>query len=169
MKQLSAIQTLVLMILLLIFIGACGKSTTLTKSERDKLVPEVSEAVDRFIATFAAADTAAMDKIIVKEYWHNNTNGTRPTRMQWLNWLGGRKGKLESGELIIDKFYNENLEIEILSRNVAIVNGINVSIGTNSGEPFQNAVRFSHVWIKEDGRWKRRMFHDSRMQNYFSN
>lgn len=171
MTQLSRIRVSVLILLSVFLIYSCAKneSEDLTDSERQKLETEVSKAVDLLTTNFAVADTSELNKIVAEEYWHNNSNGSRPSREQWLNWLSGRMDKLESGELTIEKFYNDEVIVKILARNIAIVNGINISIGVNDGEPFNNAVRFSHVWVKENNRWKRRMFHDSRIEDYFSN
>ena len=56
----------------------------------------------------------------------------------------------------------ENSDLEVrLHGETAIVTGVNVSAGTDSGRVFRRRLRFTQVWIQRNGEWLRAAFHDT--------
>ena len=67
---------------------------------------------------------------------------------------------MESGKLKMESYENADVKIRVYGE-VAIVTGRNVAKGKREGKPFITEVRFTHLWVRERGQWKRAAFHDS--------
>lgn len=121
----------------------------------------IRERVADFDEAFRTGDVTALDDMISENYLHTNPSGNVISRENWLSWNRSRAEELNSGVLTVESYETSELDIRIVSFNTALVSGINEANGVRNGEPFQTKVRFSHVWILEDGNWKRAVFHDS--------
>lgn len=121
----------------------------------------IREQISRFDTAYKTGDFETLDRMISKDYLHTNPSGNVVTRENWLNWNSSRAEAIKSGELVIDTYETSELDIRIRNSTTAIVSGVNRASGTNKGEVFETKVRFTHVWLLEDGIWKRAVFHDS--------
>ena len=123
---------------------------------------QVRAAVERFGKAFVEADVSALESLLSDDYIHVNGSGSVLNKQQWLEYIKSRKAELESGRLKIESYENDDLMIRIHGES-AVVTGRNVAKGKRGGQTFTTRLRFTHLWIKEGGQWKRAAFHDSRI------
>ena len=121
---------------------------------------EVREAVERFGRAFAEADASALGPMLSEDYVHTNWDGAVLDKSGWLDYVRSRRAELESGALRIDAHTTDDLKVRLYG-NVAVVTGRNTTRGERGGEAFTTRIRFTHVWVKVDGGWRRAAFHDS--------
>ncbi len=124
---------------------------------------EVQLALEKFSTAYANADVTVLDSMIAEEYLHTNTNGGMVSREQWLNWNRSRAASLANEETKIFDYRNEDVKIKILSAEIALVSGINAFARERDGTRENVRIRYSHVWVKNEGVWQRQLFHDSRI------
>jgi ketosteroid isomerase-like protein len=138
--------------------------TQTAESEADVLA-----AVERLGQAYRAADMQTLGGLLTDDYVHTNGgSGSRLNRDQWLSWVGSQRELLDSGELRIDTYEVSDTRVELYG-NVAVVTGIVRSSGVRNNEPFGVHVRFTNVWVKRDGVWRRAAFHDSPMPEAAAN
>lgn len=121
----------------------------------------IRERISEFDLAYKTGDVSSLDQMISKDYLHTNPSGSIVSRENWLNWNTSRGEAIQSGELIVNTYETSELDIRIRNATTVVVSGVNTSTGINKGEPFETKVRFTHLWVLEDGTWKRAVFHDS--------
>ena len=121
----------------------------------------VKDAVERFGRAFVKADVKALSELLAKDYVHVNGNsGKVLSKNDWLKWIATRPPLLKSRQLVIEKYEISDLEVRLFGGS-AIVTGLVRSIGKRNGADFETSIRFTNVWVIEDGALKRAAFHDS--------
>ena len=126
---------------------------------------QVRDAVRAFGLAYAAADTVTLKSLLADDYVHvNGGTGTVLSRDDWLEWVESRKAAMARGELIVDDYRVEDVEIS-LDGNVAIVVGRVISSVREDGVLRSSEIRFSNTWVYREGAWRRLLFHDSPMPN----
>lgn len=153
----------IIILLSLLFLSACNVDLKVETVSEDKLLKEVKNAVDNFGKAYVEADTSKLKTLLAEEYLHINPDGNKISKNDWLNWVGSRKAEIENGSLVIDVYETRDLSIRLISDKTAIADGIIYSTGTRNTELFIVHIKFTNVWIKENGNWKRTVFHDSRL------
>ena len=123
---------------------------------------ELRARVARFGDAFRAADAPALAAMLATEFSHVNSDGSKPTREQWLAFVATRRRDLDEGRFRWDLYRNVDLEVRIYG-DTAVVTGVNESSGVREGRPFSQRLRFTQVWVREGGQWRRTAFHDSRI------
>jgi len=124
---------------------------------------ELRLAVSDFGRAFASADVSALQLLLTEDYTHvNGSSGNVITRDQWLGWVASRRAELDAGTLVIETYTVEDLRVQLYGET-AVVSGIVRSRGLNGGTPFDSNIRFTNVWVLEEGVWRRAAFHDSRL------
>jgi ketosteroid isomerase-like protein len=123
---------------------------------------EVRSRVTAFAEAFRDGDVKIVESLLGSRYSHCNSDGSSPTREQWLAWYRTRAADIRSGRYVLTEYRNEDVRVHIHD-GVAVVTALNVSAGTRAGEPFRHRLRFTQVWTREAGQWKRIAFHDSRV------
>lgn len=121
---------------------------------------QIRNVVERFGKAFVEADVSALDSLLHDDYIHTNSNGSVLHKQQWLEYIKTRRRELESRRLEITSYENTGLRIRVYGET-AIVTGLNVAKGKREGKEFVTELRFTHVWGKQNGEWKRAAFHDS--------
>jgi len=122
---------------------------------------EVKAAVDKFSMAFLKADVTVLKTLLCRNYIHVNGNsGNVLKRNDWLNWIVSRRAELESAVLVINDYKTEDVQIEIFGET-AIVTGVVKANGQRKGTAFSSQIRFTNVWLMEDGTLRRAAFHDS--------
>ncbi|MBO6524228.1 MAG: nuclear transport factor 2 family protein [Balneolaceae bacterium] len=121
----------------------------------------IAQRIQEFDTAYKTGDVEKLDEMISFDYLHTNPSGNIVTRENWLNWNISRARAIESGELVISAYETSELNIRIKNQYTVVASGVNYASGTDKGEPFETKVRFTHVWVLEDGLWKRAVFHDS--------
>ena len=121
----------------------------------------IREQISKLDTAYRTGDFETLDKMISKDYLHTNPSGNVIARKNWLSWNASRAEAIKSGVLAINTYETSDLDIRIKNPTTAIVSGVNKATGVNNGEAFETKVRFTHVWLFEEGAWKRAVFHDS--------
>jgi len=122
---------------------------------------EVRNAVSALGRAFAKADVATLQTLLAQGYVHvNGGSGSVLDRDEWLSWITSRRAELDSGQLFIDTYSVEDVEIEVYG-NVSVVTGVVYSTGQRNGASFVSRIRFTNGWIKSGDTWRRAAFHDS--------
>lgn len=121
---------------------------------------QVQDAVARFGDAFVAADVAVLELLLSDDYIHTNSTGSVLNKQQWLEYIKSRRADLESGRLKMESYKNTDLRIRVYEE-AAIVTGTNVAKGKREDKQFVTELRFTHLWVRQRGQWKRAAFHDS--------
>jgi len=122
---------------------------------------EVRAAVSAFGEAFVEADVAALRDLLTEQYLHvNGLSGSVLNRSEWLEWMTSRQAALASGGLLIHEYTVTDLRVRLYG-TTAVVTGRVDSRGVHSEAPFSSQVRFTNVWVNEQGSWRRAAFHDS--------
>jgi pimeloyl-ACP methyl ester carboxylesterase len=122
----------------------------------------VLSKVQAFADAFRDGDVETIQGLLGSNYSHCNSNGSRPTREEWLAWFTTRAADTRAGRFVYTEYHNEDVRIQIHDA-VAVVTAVNAAAGTREGAPFSHRLRFTQVWFLEEGEWKRIAFHDSRV------
>jgi ketosteroid isomerase-like protein len=120
----------------------------------------VRASVDRFGDAFLKADVDALDALLTDDYVHTNLSGTVLDKTRWLNYVKSRRGEIKSGKLKVGSYVNDGIVVRVYG-DAAVVTGRNVTKGAREGKAFTTRLRFTQVWVKQSGRWRRAGFHDS--------
>jgi ketosteroid isomerase-like protein len=126
---------------------------------------ELRAAIAAFGQAFVAADVHVLKTYLTDDYIHvNGSSGNVLNQQQWLAWLETRQTKIAAGSLVIVEYLVKDLVIKI-NADSAIVIGVIESNGEEDEKPFNSKIRFTNLWLFQQGRWRRAAFHDSRMPN----
>lgn len=117
----------------------------------------------RFGNAWLKADVKTLDSLLAREYMHTDVTGKVLHRADWLadagnaqKWLRGNAG----GASPAIEF--DDVKIQVVG-NMAVVTGGNTIRPADANLPPMK-LRFTQVWIKEDGQWKRRFFQATPVQ-----
>jgi ketosteroid isomerase-like protein len=121
---------------------------------------ELRARVQAFSDAFVKGDVVKLDAMLTDRYVHSNSGSKVLRKKQWLNWVKKRSEKIKAGLIKYDTYTTEELLIEMYG-SAAVVKGRNRASGVRDGKPFTLDIRFTHLWVKEAGKWKRAAFHDS--------
>jgi len=128
---------------------------------REDAAIQVRGAVEEFGAAFARTDTATLRRLLTEDYVHvNGASGRLLDRESWLRWMGKRRAKRDAGRLVMAFYRVTDVEVR-MHGNAAIATGIVHAAGMEDHEPFESRVRFTNVWVLQEGQWRRAAFHDS--------
>jgi hypothetical protein len=124
-------------------------------------VGEVEAAFSQFSRAFAEADVPVLRGLLARNYTHvNGRTGSVLTGGEWLKWLQSRRVELDTGKLVISVYEIKDLVVQVY-KEAAVVTGVAYSSGERDGSPFTSRVRFTNLWVVEEGKWRRAAFHDS--------
>jgi hypothetical protein len=122
---------------------------------------EVRASVSAFGRAFAEADKPVLQALLTKDYIHvNGRSGSVLNRDKWLKWITSRRAQLDSGELSITTYIVSDVKVQIYGE-AAVVTGVVHSSGQRNNVLFSSRVRFTNLWVKQGGAWRRAAFHDS--------
>jgi ketosteroid isomerase-like protein len=144
----------------LILLCVCGFGQEAARVAVGDSRQQIEDAVARFSKAFVEADVSTLDALLSEDYVHTNSTGSVLNKRQWLEYIKTRRADLEAGRLVIESYENTDLRIRVHAES-AIVTGSNVAKGKREGKPFVTELRFTHLWIRQSGQWKRAAFHDS--------
>ena len=135
---------------------------TMVGNPAETVESTVLSKVQVFVDAFRDGDVETIQGLLGSSYSHCNSNGSRPTKDEWLAWFTTRAADTRAGRFVYTEYRNDDVRIQIHDL-VAVVTAVNVAAGTRDGTPFSHRLRFTQVWILEEGKWKRIAFHDSRL------
>ncbi|GJL94031.1 MAG: hypothetical protein DHS20C05_04360 [Hyphococcus sp.] len=121
---------------------------------------DVEAAILQFAEAYRSGDVAAVDQLIAEDYSHINNGGEPIDRTDYMAWNNLRAGHLKKGEWRIDQY--EVTELVITTHELsAVATGRVIAKGERNGKQWNSDVRFTNLWIKESGHWRRAGFHDT--------
>lgn len=121
---------------------------------------ELAQTIEKFNQAFMQADVKVLDTLLTEQYLHTNSGSKAFNKASWLKWIKGRQASVKAGKLKYDSYQTEDLEM-VLYQDAAVVTGRNIAKGKDADKAFSVDIRFTHLWVKQDGQWKRASFHDA--------
>lgn len=123
----------------------------------------ISRRVQEFADAYRTADLDTLDDMIAGQYSHINNGGAPIGRKAWLDWNRMRADKFASGAWKPVSYSITDVAITLPAghNDVAIVTGRARSKEIHDGEIVRSDLRFTNLWMAENGVWKRAAFHDS--------
>lgn len=135
---------------------------TMVANPAQTVESRVLSKVQTFADAFRDGDIETIQGFLGSSYSHCNSDGSSPTKEEWLAWFNTRATDTRAGRFVYTEYHNEDIRIHV-HEAVAVVTAVNVATGTRDGAPFTHRLRFTQVWALEEGEWKRIAFHDSRV------
>ena len=115
---------------------------------------------EAFANAYRNVDLHRLDAMLADEYLHINNGGKPLDKTAWMNWNRQRRQWLDAGQLKIDRYDTDEIQI-VVKGDTAVIVGRIQSAGTRQGKPFEVDIRFTNVWVKRGGIWLRLAFHDA--------
>ncbi|QTD50504.1 nuclear transport factor 2 family protein [Sulfidibacter corallicola] len=115
---------------------------------------------EAFSNAYRNVDLHRLDAMLADEYLHINNGGKPLDKKAWMNWNRQRRQWLDAGQLKIDRYDTDEIQI-VVKGDTAVIVGRIQSAGTRQGKPFEVDIRFTNVWVKRGGTWLRLAFHDA--------
>ena len=135
---------------------------TMTLSEKalNDDIEGVRVRFEAFANAYRNVDLHLLDAMLADEYLHINNGGKPLDKKTWMNWNRQRRQWLDAGQLKIDRYDTDEIQI-VVKGDTAVIVGRIQSAGTRQGKPFEVDIRFTNVWVKRGGTWLRLAFHDA--------
>ncbi len=154
-------------ILLAILLTACQQAGTgKQEPEQQKLLElgrqeVLRQSIQRFNEAFLSVDREALDSMTTANYLH--TNGSFPpiSKDIWLQFLDRRRQMIADSSLQIAAYEMDEMEIQFHD-DAAWVSGLIRTKGLRDSVAFDDEIRVSHLWVWENGCWKRAAFQDAK-------
>ena len=122
---------------------------------------EVRAALSAFARAFREADVSVLQTLLTESYLHvNGRSGNVLNRDQWLNWVASRRAELDRGEFVFTTYRVEDVQVQLYGEAAAVTGVVHAS-GQRHDALFTIAGRFTNIWVKQGGVWRRAGFHDS--------
>ncbi len=140
-------------------LGADEKTTDekKTRKKADPAAEEVRQAIDELNAAVVAGDLKTVASRLGERYFHTSVAGLWDRAECFEKLLIPLSEQIKAGDIKYEVARTEDLHVEMYGGDTAIAVGRFTLKRSNS--PRLNQGRFTHVWVKEDGRWKRAAYH----------
>ena len=125
----------------------------------------LSESLKTFNLAFKNGDVAILKNMITDIYVHTNGSSKAIHKKDWITYLIKRKEELDKGDLVVNSYEMKEVEFIPYNNDLAIITGKIVTNFTKFGKTTSKQYRVTHVWVKENGIWKRTAFQDHRIKN----
>jgi ketosteroid isomerase-like protein len=116
-------------------------------------------ALQRFGEAWAMGETQTLEAMLSPTYTHTDAFGALQHRAAWLSYAAGRAGRTTQISF-------REVEVRRIG-TIAIVTGINDITGRggrNERDQKPLSIRFTQVWIFQDGKWLREAFQATPIQ-----
>lgn len=144
------------MIMLLLLVASCSNDTS-APAETATTEPDPQEVLDREadrVTYLEAQDYDALEELMSPTSTYTHSNGLMDTRDELLN-------TLRSGDVIYRSLDHHDVDVRIIAPTVAIINGSSDLVVNVEGEDRDVYLRFTLVYVKEDGVWSFEAWHSS--------
>ncbi|WP_431124582.1 nuclear transport factor 2 family protein [Flagellimonas flava] len=135
------------------------KSEETSEASKEKLLV----ALQKFNTAFQHGDIQTLDSMITDSYVHTNGTSQAIHKSNWLGYLEKRNERLTSGELEVLHYEMDDLGF-VHYRDFTIVTGRVLVTNRISQDTIENQYRVTHLWVNENGNWKRAGFHDGKIK-----
>ena len=109
---------------------------------------EIIQVMQHSILAWGVSDTLTLSNLLAPEYRHSDIYGKILARQEWLNYASKPRS--------VSDYKTEDVEIVLYNNNLAVVTGKNSHQSSKSSK--RTELRFTQVWIKNNGLWKRSAF-----------
>jgi ketosteroid isomerase-like protein len=103
-----------------------------------------------------AADTVALSRLLAPDFVEISRFGTVRTRADNI-------GDIASGALHLTSVKYDSLNVRIYG-DVAVLTGMADNMGTMRGFPFSGRIRYTRVFVRQDGHWRAVLMQQTPMQ-----
>lgn len=103
-----------------------------------------------------AADTVALSKLLAPDFMEISRLGTVRTRVDNIR-------DLASGTLHLTSIKYDSLNVRVYG-DVAVLTGIADNTGTMRGFPFSGKIRYTRVFVRQNGKWQAVLMQQTPMQ-----
>ncbi len=118
---------------------------------------ELQQRVLEFAQVWAKSDVVTLGRLLASDYLHTDFEGKVQNRDEWLAYAQSpRPVKRVEFEDVKIRLYGD--VAVITGKNAITVSGKNVITGEKIEGESKGTIRFTQVWVKEDGTWKRALF-----------
>ncbi len=133
---------------------AAGQTSSSKSGKSKQTEQEIRQMIEEFDAAVAAGNVQKVEILITAQYFHTDIYGKFQDRSTWLEiWLKPLAAELKAGKFRWEIYRSDDIQVNVLSDGVA------VAVGRwtlkRSDIPHSLVGRFTHVWIKQNGRWQR--------------
>ncbi|OEK02137.1 hypothetical protein BFP97_11655 [Roseivirga sp. 4D4] len=144
------------LLLSLLLVLSLGCQQTLEKGTEKDLMT----TLDKFNLAFAEGDLDFLDRHTTSDYRHTNNSNKAFGKTSWFEYLTSRKEDLNNGVLNLQRYEMSEIEVQ-LYENSAVITGLIYTKGNHYSEAFDRQLRVTHLWVFQEGIWKRAAFHDT--------
>jgi len=126
----------------------------------DERTADLEKATHRFGEAWAIGDVAVLDSLLSPTYTHADAFGKSFDRSAWLAYARSRSDRATNIRF-------QDVRIRIIG-DVGIVTGANNLLGAgirNAADRTELTIRFTQVWIWQQGRWLREAFQATPVQS----
>jgi len=116
--------------------------------------------LDKFNTAFAEGDLDFLDRHTTSDYRHTNNSNRAFDKTAWFEYLASRKEDLDNGILKLERYEMSEINVQIY-QNSALITGLVHTKGNHYSEVFDRKLRVTHLWVFQEGIWKRAGFHDT--------
>ena len=120
----------------------------------------VRARVQAFGRAYRDADVDAVDRLLAARYVHSNGGHSPSDRAGYLKWNRTRAERIRSGAWRVDTYELSEVAVTVFG-DTAVATGRVKASGQRDDKQWSSDVRFSNVWIREAGDWRRAAFHDA--------
>jgi hypothetical protein len=93
------------------------------------------------------ADKAALDRILADDLTYTHSHSGTDTKKQFID-------NLVSGAAKYEVMDYENMSYRMYGKNTAVLNAQVKLVVVNKGVRNDTRLKFTHVWVKQGGRWQ---------------
>ena len=137
-----------------------GPSAPFVSGSRADVEAQVRHQVERFADAYRDADVATIDRLLARTYIHSNSGHPPSDRAGYMRWNRTRADRIHSGQWTVEQYALTELSVTVFDASV-VATGRVTARGQRETQPWSSDIRFTNVWIKEDGQWRRAAFHDA--------
>lgn len=118
---------------------------------------ELEGAIERFNTAFAQSQTQVLEGMLTTNYRRTNSSKKAIDKQNWLSYISKRNKQITAGDLQILEYTMDELEIQMYH------NSAHVTKTLRNDTIIENQYRVTHLWVIENGEWKRAGFHDGKI------
>lgn len=123
---------------------------------------DILDVVRQIGHAYRDADVETLDRLVTESYVHTNSSSPPIGKDAWLRWVESRRQALDEGRLRVLEYETDELQV-VRHGDAAIVTGRNRAVAEEDGARKESAIRFTMVFVREGGAWKRAAFQDCRV------
>nr|WP_299383646.1 nuclear transport factor 2 family protein [Allomuricauda sp.] len=147
----------------ILFLSGCTEKKKVEPTADTEDFGKLPEAVQTFNNAFKTGDVETLGSMITENYVHTNGTSKSIGKSNWLGYLSQRSESIANGELEVLDYEMGDMEM-VHHDGFAIVTGRVLTKNRVGQDTVEQQFRVTHLWVQENGQWKRAGFHDGKIQ-----